>query len=275
MNCQEALSLLYDVIDKEATEIDAQQVAEHLRRCDDCAGKYQLEQSIHALVQAKLQSHDASPEVAVIKAKILSQLDEVDRCNQSQSGESDNATVAGSEGSFRMGRILAIAAAVIVTVTAGYFGLRAFDDHAIYLPMEQAHWNAEENTQAYASAVHTSLARTDVQERLRFDVHPTVNEFSLIGGQLEKIDGVDVTHFVYQSDDKNKVVSVFVMDAKTMSLPDDLVATMVTRNGINFYDHNCRGCRLVYHRAGNALIVTASTEESLDLLDFVPDRDPV
>ena len=275
MNCQEALSLLYDVIDKEASEIDAQQVAEHLRRCDDCAGKYHLEQSIHELVQAKLQNQDASPEVVTIKAKVLSQLDEIDRCNQTRTGQAARSTGAQSKGSFRMGRALAIAAAVIVTVTAGYFGLRAFDDHAIYLPMEQAHWNAEANTQAYASTVHTSLARSEVQDKLQFDVHPMVDEFNLVGGQLEKIDGLDVAHFVYRNDSRNNVVSVFVIDAAMMSLPDDLVATMVTRNGIDFYDHNCRGCRLVYHRVGNALVVTASTEASLDLLDFVPDRDPV
>jgi anti-sigma factor (TIGR02949 family) len=275
MNCQEALSLLYDVIDKEASEIDAQQVAEHLRRCDDCAGKYHLEQSIHELLQAKLQNQDASPEIDSIKAKVLSQLDEIDRCNQARPGRSEKTAETEPGGSFRMGRLLAIAAAVIVTVTAGYFGLRAFDDHAVYIPMEQAHWDAEENTQAYASAVHTSLARSEVQEKLQFDIRPVVDEFNLVGGQLEKIDGHDVAHFVYRNENLNNVVSVFVIDAASMPLPDDLVATMVTRNGVDFYDHNCRGCRLVYHRTGNALVVTATTESSLDLLDFVPDRDPV
>ena len=30
MNCQEALDLLYDIIDKEASEIDTQEVKRHL-----------------------------------------------------------------------------------------------------------------------------------------------------------------------------------------------------------------------------------------------------
>lgn len=280
MNCQEALSLLYDIIDKEASDIDAQQVAEHLRHCEDCAGKYKLEQAVHQLIQAKLQNQESGTDVEVIKAKVLAQMDDVDRINQPEPNREPRRVEPpppkqGTPPSFRLGRALAIAASVVVVVTAGYFGLRAFDDHAFYVPLEQAHLNVAGSVEEYDSPAKTTLARAETMDRLYYDVSPNVNGFDLIGGHMEKIDGLDVAHFVYRNGDSDNLVSVFVIDANLMTLPDDLVNTVVTHNGVDFYDHNCRGCRLVYHRAGNALVVTATTQWSLELLDFVPDREPV
>jgi len=44
MNCQEALSLLYDVIDKEASQIDIKEVQKHLDCCQDCLKRFQVEE---------------------------------------------------------------------------------------------------------------------------------------------------------------------------------------------------------------------------------------
>jgi mycothiol system anti-sigma-R factor len=78
MNCQEALSLLYDVIDKEASEIDMAQVREHLDRCHDCAGVYKIEQSISRMIIEKARSPETNPHFDALKAKVLRQLDDID-----------------------------------------------------------------------------------------------------------------------------------------------------------------------------------------------------
>jgi hypothetical protein len=44
----------------------------------------------------------------------------------------------------------------------------------------------------------------------------------------------------------------------------------VVHDNHNFYDHFCRGCRLVYHKVGDVVVVTATTEKDIELLDFIP-----
>jgi anti-sigma factor (TIGR02949 family) len=82
MNCQEALSLLYDIIDREASEIDVREVEEHLRNCKDCSGVYRLERSVNELVQEKLSHQKATPRLDSLKAKVLSELDQIDCDNR-------------------------------------------------------------------------------------------------------------------------------------------------------------------------------------------------
>ena len=81
MNCQDALDLLYDIIDREASEIDAQRVKEHLENCRDCFEVYRLEQSVQDLINERVQNSVDSPRVDDLKAKIMTRLDEIDREN--------------------------------------------------------------------------------------------------------------------------------------------------------------------------------------------------
>ncbi len=78
MNCQEALSLLYDVIDREASEIDMAMVQEHLGRCKDCAGVYEVEEAISRLIVERARNSEPSEHAAALKAKVLLQLDQID-----------------------------------------------------------------------------------------------------------------------------------------------------------------------------------------------------
>ena len=78
MNCQEALSLLYDIIDNEASEIDSQQVREHLENCTDCDGVFRLEESVNELLRARLKNPKPNPRLKALKAKVLSQFDAID-----------------------------------------------------------------------------------------------------------------------------------------------------------------------------------------------------
>lgn len=81
MNCQEALSLLYDIIDREASEIDAREVEEHLAQCRDCSGLYKIERSIAKLLQERLVQHEPTAHFAELKTSVLRQLDQIDSEN--------------------------------------------------------------------------------------------------------------------------------------------------------------------------------------------------
>jgi len=261
MNCQETLNLLYDVIDKEASEIDVKKVKEHLARCRDCTGVFRLEQSVDELIREKLKHQEPTPRLDSLKARVRRQLDQID-CE----AQADAPTTALP--TFTLGRNLAIAASVIVVLGAAYIGSSFFNGHAAYLPLEQAHWIASDNPEAYRSSVATSLARVETQQRFAYDIIEEVGNYNLVGGQLKTVGEVRLAHFIYHNEDD--LVSVFIVDISKMPVPDDLLSTMVTRNGIDFFDHNCPGCRLVYHQVGKALIVTATTNRNTDLLDFVP-----
>lgn len=273
MNCQEALNLLYDIIDREASEIDIKQVEEHLGHCHDCSGVYRLEHSVNELIRERLTHQEATPRLDSLKSKILLELDAIDCANRPPEPVKKKFSEATARPTFLLGRTLAIAASVIVVLGAIFLGKSVFSDHAAYLPLEQANWADAENLDSHRNDAVTAATLAGVQQTLSYDLVDRVNSFTLVGGHTETIDNIPLAHFVYHNE--NRIVSVFVIDAALMSLPDDLLETLVTRNGIEFYDHNCRGCRLVYHRVGEALIVTATTQRDIDLLDFVPDRGPV
>jgi len=78
MNCQEALDLLYDIIDSETSEIDVQHVREHLKNCEDCNGVYRLEQAVDELLRARLENPSPNSRLVSLKAKVLNRLDDID-----------------------------------------------------------------------------------------------------------------------------------------------------------------------------------------------------
>ena len=65
-------------------------------------------------------------------------------------------------------------------------------------------------------------------------------------------------------------IPFFVAPAALFPIPEVLKVDGILRDDINFYDHFCRGCRLVYHRQGDVVVVTATVEKQVELLDFIP-----
>ena len=78
MNCQQAIELVYDIIDNEASEIDVQQIRDHLKNCEDCDGVFRLEQAVNDLLRARLENPTPSPQLKSLKSRVLSQLDKID-----------------------------------------------------------------------------------------------------------------------------------------------------------------------------------------------------
>jgi anti-sigma factor (TIGR02949 family) len=259
MNCQDALDLLYDIIDREASEIDTQKVREHLENCRDCFEVYRLEQSVQEFINEKVKQAAPTPKAEHLKSKILERLDEIDGENPSRR----------QPRFFRLTtRTLVAAASLILLVGAGLL-LAAFYRHAgTYIPLEKAHSSVSESLDTYSDPGATSRIISAVHQEHAYDLLPAVADFQLIGGHSEEIDGVQIAHFVYASDDK--LVSVFVAPADEYDIPPDLLESGVERHSLTFFDHHCRGCRLVFHRVGSLIIITASTDRDVELLDFVP-----
>lgn len=262
MNCQEALDLLYDYLDKETSEVDAQQIQEHIHKCRHCFEVYKLEGDLHAFVRAKL-ANDKPSHADSLRVKIMSQLDSIDR---------EEGAVTGKKPPFwRTSYTLAAAALLVITLGAAYLVAGFYRHQDLYIPLEKAHWNAESELSAYADVSHTNLAMSFATDSVGYQPRDAVDGYHLVGGHVEEIDGARMVHFVYANDhSRDDLISVFLVPAAEYSIPDKLQKTHVERDGQSFFDHNCRGCRLVYHRTGNAVVITASTTRNTDLLDFVP-----
>ncbi|MCX6827453.1 MAG: zf-HC2 domain-containing protein [candidate division Zixibacteria bacterium] len=72
MTCQEALKLLYEVIDKEADQIDTEKVKEHLQNCKHCMARYEFEAMFKAFITEKAVSKCKTEQ---LKNRILMQID--------------------------------------------------------------------------------------------------------------------------------------------------------------------------------------------------------
>jgi mycothiol system anti-sigma-R factor len=259
MNCQEALSLLYEIIDKEASEIDAKQVQQHLDRCGHCFAVYRLESAIQGFINDKLKHSNPAASLAGLKEKIQVRLDEID------SGQIS----AESRPFFRRAAAALAAAAILVILIGAAFWARDFYRHQTeYIPLERAHWVAAEHPETYNDGMRTSSIVSNLRDNLSYELSPSVEGFTLVGGRSEEVKGVEMAHFVYSND--KGIVSVFVVPSDRLAIPDDLKDAKVERHGLSFYDHRCRGCRLVYHKAGSVVIVTATADRTIELLDFIP-----
>ncbi|MDF1544200.1 MAG: zf-HC2 domain-containing protein [bacterium] len=256
MNCQEALDLLYDIIDQEVSEIDEAQVRSHLEKCRHCSEIFRLESSIQNFLDAKTANVGSSDNLESLRSKIVSDLDGIDRTEMDCSSKSK---LGGTT------LFMVSAAALIILVGASFFTSDLVRHYNVYGPLEQAHFAAQLH-QPSNSVMEQTLAA--VKSSFGFSPGTVVNSFSLIDARMEKILGVDMAHFVYA--DNGKRVSVFVALSDEFDVPSGLKDHKVVRGNLEYYDHHCRGCRLVYHQSGSAIIITATEDKETELLSFIP-----
>jgi anti-sigma factor (TIGR02949 family) len=266
MNCQEALALLYDIIDKEASQIDTQQVHEHLQKCSHCLKRYELEGDVNAFVKERLSHSQPTQQLTSLRSKILCKLDHIDH---EEGGLKDHKSPF-----WKTSYLIAAAALLVVTVSAAYFAAEFYRHQDLYLPLEEAHWATTGEPGDYHDPTETSAAVAFV-DSIGYSLSTDVKNEHLIGGYVTEIDGARMAHFVYANSDFGEAVSVFVVPADRFHIPDNLKTAMVKRHGLNLFDHNCRGCRLVYHQVGNAVVITATTDHATELLDFIPDQSSI
>ncbi len=259
MNCQEALNLLYDIIDKEASEIDEKAVREHIEHCRHCSEIYRVESVVNEFLHAKLQKDVPAPELEGLKSKILTQLDEVDG-----KGHSGKKKVP-----FRsLTLTLAAAASLVLLVSVAFLASDFYKHQTDNVPLEQAHWAAESDMAQFANDSHTDLTLSQILTNFHYEMSRSVDDFALVGGNMREVMGVQMGQFLYT--DGDRFVSVFIAPAGKFAIPPEVMKDAVVHDNHNFYDHFCRGCRLVYHKVGDVVVVTATTQKDVELLDFIP-----
>jgi anti-sigma factor (TIGR02949 family) len=260
MNCQEALELLYDIIDQEASEIDVKEVKSHLHRCRHCSEIYRVEESVQAFIQEKVNADSSLPRVDALRVKVLEEIDAVDA-----GGTGVNR---GKPPFFRLSTTLAMAASLVLVIGAAFLASQLYRHQNVSFPLEQSHWKVAELMAEYQSAPTMTASMSLASSQLNFQLEQEEDGYQLAGGRVEHILGCDMAHLVYKNGEQ--YVSVFVAPAGQFEIPEDVLDNAVQVGELTVYDHFCRGCRLVYHQVGDAIIVTASTDRQLDLLQFQP-----
>jgi len=260
MNCQEARALLYDIIDKEAIDIDVDEVKAHLKKCRHCNDIYVLEERIQELLREKIlaQGNGDISRVDSLKDRILCDLDQIDR--------EEGAPKRGPFSS--AAKTLVAAAALVIMVGASFLVSSYYRHYTHYAPFESAHVEVVELLDQFSNPNHTSEATSFISDRANYALKDHVYGMQFIGGHMCSLCDTEMAHFVFSEGDR--LVSVFVAPADSFEIPDDLDDHGVTKGSTEFFLHNCPGCRLVYHKVGDAVIITATQDESLDLTSFVP-----
>jgi anti-sigma factor (TIGR02949 family) len=262
MNCQEALDLLYDYLDKEASEIDVKQVEDHLQKCHSCFEVYKLEEQVQKFINLKLSGEKTGKCSEHLRASIMCKLDKID----------EERGVARKRPPFRTTSVvLAAAAFIVITLGAAYLVNGFYRHHEVFSPLEQAHFNVDKELATFASSQSTNPALDYATSALHYAVADSVENYALVGAHIETVQGIQMTHLVYRSTG-GELVSAFLIPSGSYQIPASLKGTETSRGNLTFFDHNCRGCRLLFHREGDLVVVTASSDHTADLFGFIPGK---
>ncbi|HKK21038.1 MAG TPA: zf-HC2 domain-containing protein [candidate division Zixibacteria bacterium] len=259
MNCQEALDLLYEIIDKEASDIDTQRVQEHLEKCHKCLEVYRLEESVQELIKEKVKDHPEGGKVEGLKLKILDRLDELD----------ETTDRGGHTNFFRLStRMLVAAASLVLLLGVALISANFMRHEDRYSPLEEAHLAVNDTMASYDDSEATAQLISYIHDQHRYNVASDVSDFHLVGGHSEEVMGIQMPHLVYANG--HRIVSVFIVPSDKFEITPDLKKSLIEKKDVRFFDHHCKGCRLVFHQVGSAIVITASNDEDLDLTDFIP-----
>ncbi len=250
MTCQEALRLLYEVVDKEASQIDAEKVQEHLNNCRDCLARYEFEQMFRTFVVEKASAGAKSEQ---LKRQILSRIDEQ---GEEPTGFFD-----------RYKRLVFAAAAVLVIfVAAGLSAAQYYRHKAFVYPFEKSHL---ENVLT-ADVGDLPEIKNYLADNMHLSLNEAIPEYKLIRAAYEEVLGKRFVrlHFL---NGKSKV-SVFVSNPPDIELPGFDKANF---SGQEYFSHICGQCQVIYWRKGNSIIIAVSDDKALELPKVISILGPI
>lgn len=263
INCHQALSLLQDILDKEASEIDEKEVRAHLERCSECFGKFKLEESIHAFLKEKVkvvnEDIKTSPKLESLKSNILTKLDDIDKEDgSSNTGFFKNPT-----------RLVISVAALIVLIGIAVFSAAFYKHQEYYIAFEKAHWSVDSKPELKLVSSSPDDICSQIYSTYNFNLAEENSGYKLVSTHKETLQDVEFEHLIYTNEDED-YISVLITDAGDFELPPDIIDKAQTINNREIYDHNCRGCRLIFQKIGSLMVITASTNSQFDLMSFDP-----
>ncbi len=259
MTCEEALRKLYEVIDKEASEIDRKEVEAHLEHCKSCMARYQFEAMFKTFVVEKAASPSKKE---LLKDKIVAQIDHFQE-NPGHSGKGESFL----SNPFRYRSVLVAAAAALVICILAAFATSSFYRHRTFIyPFEKSHMaihhmdvdNLPHNTE-------------EIGHFISSDMHLAVNDndnsgYRLIGCCFDEVQGHKFAHLRYNNGDTN--VSLFVGSRDGVNLPD--FDRKISADSMEYFTRDCRECQVAYWTMGDAVVIAVTENKNAELTKFIP-----
>ena len=244
MNCRQALKHLYEVIDKEASEIDAREVEKHLKMCRHCMAQYEFERSLKAFVQDKGANQE---DVTSLKHSLLEKLDSIDAAGE----------VGSSKTPFRWHVVAIATAAVVVLCVIAAISLTGLNGTKADKPADPPITVAENSLgdipyfisarenhdNGLADAVDDSNPLDYLYRQTGIRINPSA-KFPVESIQSVSIDTIMGIPFgcIEMLDHNDKLVTLFVTTADKYNLPDNPTAMV---DGREMVVHRCQQCTLV------------------------------
>jgi len=257
MTCEEALRKLYEVIDKEASEIDTQEVQEHLRHCRSCMARYQFEDLFKTFVIEKASSPAKSE---FLKGKIISQIQHLD-----ENPDSDKNRGTFLTNPFRFRSVfVAVAAALVLCVMAAFASAKFYRHKVFIYPFEKTHMAV--HSMVPEKIPHNTEA---VSKFLNGDMQLAVNDlgngYSMIGCCFDEVQGRKFAHLRYKNGHTH--VSLFVGKKDGVNLPD---FDKELADSIEYFHRDCKECQVMYWEMGDAVVVAVTDDKQAELKAFLP-----
>lgn len=212
MNCKDALRLLYDVIDKEADQLDAAEVEKHLKNCRHCMRRYEFEQMFRTFVTEKGHNYCDNSD---LRHRILAKMDAIDAAGE----------VGPPRRPFRVTTVMiAAAAAVILVIVSAYWINLMLRTSNELTPFVDAHFAKRTN-----QVLGTGTAPFDyIYEQTGIRLVPTAScpIEHIRAAAIDTIRGIQFGRLEFRCDD-GSAVTLFVTKADKYTLPDrptDMVA---------------------------------------------------
>ncbi|MEE9442572.1 MAG: zf-HC2 domain-containing protein [candidate division Zixibacteria bacterium] len=243
MNCKEVLRQLYEIIDKEAGEIDSRKVEEHLKLCRHCMAHYEFERTFRAFVIEKGRNVE---DTSSIKKSIRNQLDAIDAAGE-----------VGQKSPFRWQAVsLAAAAALIICIIAAY-SLTDFQnnltsnenaneailadsrnsDIGYFIGAFSNHKSHESKPVSHASPLDYLYDLTGI----RLDPIPEFSQDNILSVSVDTIMNIPFGCLEMLNQD-NDLVTVFIAAVDDYTLPEHPRGII---DGHEYVVHRCEKCTLV------------------------------
>ena len=274
MTRADAQRLFYTVLDGQATPTETRDFHAYLTTDTELAAAFKSEQVVVQAMRARLKRANTQTASSRLRNSISAALDAVDREEALIPVATKTVSIAPKVRLLPAVKWMAYAASLILAVGVGYFAFQIEKHNDAFLALESAHWEAVSEFQQTGKFVHTTEAgkchesAKKMAGTLGLKLADAEDGLPEIGGCINECTGKALGHYVYAEGDK--IVSVFVAPAASFEIPADLLKHPVHKDGQTLYDHNCRGCRLVYQRVGDVIVITATTNRKVELLDFEP-----
>jgi len=253
MKCKEALAKLYDIVDKEASEVDEKRVREHLEHCKDCMSRFEFEQVFKSFVADK----------GAVQAK-------TDRLREDilkKCGEMEKASPKRSPNKMRFGAIAIAAALSLIICIFASFSLADYYRHQTFVvPFEKHHMEDNgfvENDEPLVGQLME--VRTYLNNELHLSIDKEPSRFRMIGAGFDEIRGERFAHVRFVNGPDR--ISLFICD-KDIELPD--FEKMTYKSSIEYWMHVCAHCQVLHWKCGPNTVIAVSDNPGIDMTALIP-----